>query len=168
MKKIRTLIVDDSALVRKLLAEILGSDPEIEVVGTAIDPYVARDRIKKLCVMEVVKGENQRSVRPVLNETVDLPNSRLMTDSAGAYAGIEQFGQHETVDHQLEYVRGDVHTQTIEGYWSLLKRGIVGTFHHVSVHRLPMYWRAAARASRAGVLRWPPLGARGRWRRRGR
>ena len=48
MKKIRTLIVDDSALVRKLLTEILSSDPAIEVVGAAIDPYVARERIKKL------------------------------------------------------------------------------------------------------------------------
>lgn len=48
MKKIRTLIIDDSALVRKLLNEILSSDPEIEVVGSAIDPYVARDRIKRL------------------------------------------------------------------------------------------------------------------------
>lgn len=46
--KISVLVVDDSALVRKLLSEILNSDPEIEVVGTAIDPYQAREKIKKL------------------------------------------------------------------------------------------------------------------------
>ena len=45
---IRVLIVDDSALVRKLLTEILKSDPAIEVVGTATDPYAARQKIKKL------------------------------------------------------------------------------------------------------------------------
>ena len=45
---IRVLIVDDSALVRKLLSEILTSDHEIDVVGTALDPYDARDKIKKL------------------------------------------------------------------------------------------------------------------------
>ncbi len=47
-QKIRVLIVDDSALVRKLLTEILESDPGIEVVGTAQDPFMARDKIKQL------------------------------------------------------------------------------------------------------------------------
>jgi len=47
-EKIKVLIVDDSALIRNLLTEILKSDTEIEVVGTAADPYIARDKIKKL------------------------------------------------------------------------------------------------------------------------
>lgn len=47
-KRIRTLIVDDSALVRKRLSDSLSKDPEIEVVGTAVDPYVARDKILAL------------------------------------------------------------------------------------------------------------------------
>ncbi|PZN33122.1 MAG: chemotaxis response regulator protein-glutamate methylesterase, partial [Proteobacteria bacterium] len=46
--KIKVLIVDDSALVRKLLSEMLSRDPEIEVVGVAADPYAARERIKQL------------------------------------------------------------------------------------------------------------------------
>ena len=46
--RIRVLIVDDSALMRQLLTQILGSDPQIEVVGTAADPFVARDKIKSL------------------------------------------------------------------------------------------------------------------------
>jgi two-component system chemotaxis response regulator CheB len=45
---IKVLVIDDSALIRQLLTKILDSDPEIEVVGTAPDPYVARDKIKKL------------------------------------------------------------------------------------------------------------------------
>ena len=48
MRKIRVLIVDDSALIRQLLTELLSTDAEIEVVGTASDPYVARQRIKEL------------------------------------------------------------------------------------------------------------------------
>lgn len=48
MKPIKVLIVDDSALVRKMLNEILSSDPGIEVVGVAQDPYIARDKIKEL------------------------------------------------------------------------------------------------------------------------
>lgn len=47
-KTIRVLIVDDSALVRKMLKEMLQTDPDIEVVGTASDPYDAREKIKKL------------------------------------------------------------------------------------------------------------------------
>ncbi|HEY9199760.1 MAG TPA: chemotaxis response regulator protein-glutamate methylesterase [Gammaproteobacteria bacterium] len=47
-RKVRVLVVDDSALVRQLLSEILAGDPGIEVVGTATDPYAARDRIKQL------------------------------------------------------------------------------------------------------------------------
>ena len=45
---IRVLVVDDSALIRQLLSKILSSDPEIEVVGTAMDPFAAREKIKKL------------------------------------------------------------------------------------------------------------------------
>jgi len=47
-KKIRVLVVDDSAVMRQLLSEILASDPQIEVVGTAPDPYAAREKIKSL------------------------------------------------------------------------------------------------------------------------
>jgi two-component system chemotaxis response regulator CheB len=47
-KKIKVLVIDDSAVIRKLLTEILASDPDIEVIGTAPDPYVARDKIKLL------------------------------------------------------------------------------------------------------------------------
>lgn len=47
-RPIRVLVVDDSAVVRKLVSDALKSDPEIEVVGTAVDPYVARDKIKEL------------------------------------------------------------------------------------------------------------------------
>jgi two-component system chemotaxis response regulator CheB len=46
--KIRVLIIDDSAIVRRLVAEALNSDPAIEVVGTAVDPYAARDKINEL------------------------------------------------------------------------------------------------------------------------
>ncbi len=47
-RRIRVLVIDDSAVVRKTVTEALNADPEIEVVGTAIDPYAARDKIKLL------------------------------------------------------------------------------------------------------------------------
>src|SRR5688572_2711308 len=48
VRPVRVLVVDDSALVRQLISDLLGADPHIEVVGTAADPYIARERIKQL------------------------------------------------------------------------------------------------------------------------
>jgi hypothetical protein len=50
------------------------------------------------------------------------------------------FEKHDMVNHSIgEYVRGDVHTNTIEGYFSILKRGIHGVYHHVSQKHLKRY-----------------------------
>jgi hypothetical protein len=64
-----------------------------------------------------------------------------MTDGAGQYRKMHrEFARHETVNHEIdEYVRGDAHTNTIEGYFSILKRGIVGTYHHISPQHLKRY-----------------------------
>lgn len=79
-----------------------------------------------------------RILRPIIFANVD-PKARLMTDSHSAYKGIRRHMRHDMVNHDIEYVRGDVHTQGIEGYWSLLKRGLHGTFHHVGVGYLGHY-----------------------------
>ena len=51
-----------------------------------------------------------------------------------------EFARHGVVNHGIgEYVRGDAHTNTIEGYFSILKRGITGTYHHVSQQHLKRY-----------------------------
>jgi hypothetical protein len=57
-----------------------------------------------------------------------------MTDGEGQYRIIgPTFARHETVNHGIEeYVRGDASTNTSEGYFSILKRGINGVYHHVS------------------------------------
>jgi transposase-like protein len=67
--------------------------------------------------------------------------SRLMTDDASWYVRIgEEFASHNTVNHEKdEYVRGDVHSNTVENYFSILKRGVYGTYHHVSAEHLPRY-----------------------------
>lgn len=64
-----------------------------------------------------------------------------MTDDAGRYRIMgPEFARHESVNHGAdEYVRGDAHTNTIEGYFSILKRGIHGVYHHVSQQHLKRY-----------------------------
>ncbi len=64
-----------------------------------------------------------------------------MTDELHAYKRIgKPFKKHYRIKHHLgQYVRGDVHTNTVEGFFSLLKRGIIGTFHSVSKKHLHRY-----------------------------
>ena len=64
-----------------------------------------------------------------------------MTDSASQYRKIwEHFPKHDTVNHLIgEYARGNVHTNTIEGYFGLFKRGVAGAFHHISEQHLQRY-----------------------------
>jgi transposase len=64
-----------------------------------------------------------------------------MTDDARVYQHMDKEGYvHESVNHSAyEYVRGDAHTNTIESFWAMLKRGINGTYIHVSKKHLPKY-----------------------------
>ena len=64
-----------------------------------------------------------------------------MTDEAKVYTKIKKdFAGHDAVNHSIgEYVRGDAHTNTAENYFSILKRGITGTYHHVSQRHLKRY-----------------------------
>ncbi len=65
--------------------------------------------------------------------------SLLATDESRVYAGLTEYN-HQTVDHsRKQYVVGAVHTNTIEGFWSIFKRGIVGSFHKVSAKYMPLY-----------------------------
>jgi transposase-like protein len=80
------------------------------------------------------------TLRPLLFTTVDR-KSTLMTDTAGGYHRLgKEFARHEMVDHgKDEYVRGDAYSNTVEGYFSVLKRGIIGVYHHVSEAHLKRY-----------------------------
>jgi transposase len=88
----------------------------------------------------VIKSRRVEHVVPVIQEWVE-PGSRVNTDKAKAFGDLDVHGyQHEWVDHsKKEYVRGEVHTNTIEGFWGCLKRGINGTYVWVSAKHLQKY-----------------------------
>lgn len=82
-----------------------------------------------------------RTLRPILTAQIDR-KSYLMTDESRVYPKIgEEFAGHGSVNHSIEeYVRGGFwHTNTVENYFSILKRGITGTYHHVSQQHLKRY-----------------------------
>ncbi len=83
---------------------------------------------------------NASNLRPVLKAQM-AKDAHLMTDEFQAYKAFGHlFASHNYVAHSKgEYVRGNVHTNTVEGYFSLLKRGLIGTYHHCSAKHLQRY-----------------------------
>ena len=86
-------------------------------------------------VTEVVDGENLRQF--VYNRVK--PKAEVFTDEAQAYKGLSGV-HHKQVKHSAkQYVDGNAHTNGIESFWSMLKRGYYGTYHKMSVKHLPRY-----------------------------
>ena len=91
-------------------------------------------------VARVVRDGRTETLVNFVRETVSDKVSLLCTDDAAAYRSLKAEYPHGSVDHKRrQYVVGAVHTNTIEGFWSIFKRGIVGTFHKVSAKYLPLY-----------------------------
>ena len=108
---------------------------------------------KKVCVVALVeRGGDVRSfpmanrmvtgtsLRVMIREQV-ATNARLFTDELNAYEKVgKEFADHQTVVHsEKEYVRGEAHVNTVEGFFSILKRGVNGVYHHVSRQHLGRY-----------------------------
>ncbi len=113
-----------------------GKGPQLDN-KTAVVTLVERNGEARSMAVDRVNRDN---LATVLQAHVD-PSATLMTDQNTVYAlPGREFASHQTVDHQRdEYVRGPVHVNTAEGYFSQLKRSIDGTHHHVSRRHLPRY-----------------------------
>jgi transposase-like protein len=98
---------------------------------------------RKGCVVARVTPDTKaRTVFPIMAQHV-LPATTIFTDDYPVYDGISAMGKgyiHNRVNHTAKvYVVGNCHTNTIEGFWSLLKRGIAGVYHAVSAKYLQSY-----------------------------
>lgn len=79
------------------------------------------------------------SILPVINENI-AKEATVNTDEGRHYFNLHKLRNHETVNHKAgEYVRGDVHTNTVEGYFSLFKRGMRGVYQHCKEKHLHRY-----------------------------
>ncbi len=87
--------------------------------------------------VERVTGINLKSI---IKQNVH-KSTTIMTDDFLSYRGLHKdFARHGVINHsRKEYVNGDIHTNTIEGYFSILKRGIIGVYHHVGKNHLHRY-----------------------------
>jgi len=80
-----------------------------------------------------------RHLRAFVRENVDVETTHLITDEYKGYLGMSRLLPHSVIRHTSWYVDGDIHTNTIEGFWALLKRGMFGQFHSVSRKHLQRY-----------------------------
>lgn len=137
---------------------LFGGEVELDATfhGGRYDPRRHRARRDKQAIMGIVQrgiesgpsqvkaflvpGENVPAVKKAVAEHVSF-DAKLYSDEHGAYRHLRKSGRHhEIVIHSTgEYVRGRVHTNTVENFWSLFKRGVIGSFHFVSVRHLQRY-----------------------------
>lgn len=144
--------------IRKSMEDTEGSllTGTIEVdetyVGGKYDPRRKRARHEKAAVVGLIQRGDSGKVRTMRLNTVSkatlvgtiLRNTdekaHIMTDEHAGYKSVGKHRKHESVNHiKEEWVRGNVHTNSIENYWSLFKRGLIGSFHQVSVKHLERY-----------------------------
>ena len=113
---------------RKALTGRAGVD-KVSVVGV-------KDRATNPVSAEVVGDTSRATLAGFIRRNV-LPGTRIYTDDATAYTSLSN---HQSVKHSVaEYVRGQVHTQGVESFWSTLKRAHKGTFHRLSPKHLHRY-----------------------------
>jgi len=136
------------------LAPPSGSDyVEIDetYIGRKKGTRVRRGQSHKLTVLTLVeRGGEVRSfhidkatfgtIFPILADNIDR-EAKIATDEGGQYSRLKRhFPKHETVNHAAEeWRRGDVHTNTVEGYFSIFKRGMKGVYQHCSEKHLHRY-----------------------------
>lgn len=90
--------------------------------------------------VRVLKKAWGKEIKPILKERIG-PNSTLVTDGFGGYSKIDgHFGKHVVLNKtQKKYTLGPYHTNTIEGFWSMLKRAKVGQYHKINIEHFQGY-----------------------------
>ena len=109
--------------------------------GTSKTPVVgAVERGGKVTAKATDKTKlHGTDLRAFVREYINTSSTDLITDEYKGYLGMGKVLPHAVIKHQEWYVDGDIHTNTIEGFWALLKRGMFGQYHSVSRRRLQRY-----------------------------
>ena len=98
------------------------------------------ERGGKVKAGNVSKGElKAKDLQELVRNNINTSNSILMTDEYRVYFGMNKVVKHFSINHSKEYARGAIHTNSIESFWAIVKRGMVGQFHKVSKKYLNRY-----------------------------
>ena len=113
-------------------AALTGTKGKVAVIGA-----ISR---KGMIVAKVIENTDTKTLDDFVHETVSKNVRLIATDEHSGYRLLGRDMNHRVVRHSAgEYVVGTTHTNTIEGFWSLFKRGIIGSYHKVSKEYLPLY-----------------------------
>src|SRR5262249_11322659 len=109
-------------------------------IGSGKTPIVGAVKRKGNVIARVIENVRADTLTAFVREAVSHKVSLLCTDQWAGYHRLDREYPHAIIDHSKEqYVIGAVHTQTIEGFWPIIKRGIVGSFHKASRKYMPLY-----------------------------
>ena len=108
--------------------------------GNKVVVVGALQRGGNIC-LQVVRGTDRETLHGFIRQNTAGDTQAIYTDEWPAYRGIaDQDTEHKTVKHrEKEFVKGNVHTNSLENVWSLLKRSIIGSYHQVSAKHLDAY-----------------------------
>ena len=155
MHRIRKAMATDQAALLQGIVEMdecyVGGKPRKGDYDDDDKPKRGRGT-KKIPVVGIVEREGEvriesakkikltsKNLMELVRKYVDPKKSLLMTDEYAGYKPMNKLLPHSTINHCYEYVRGTIHTNTIESFWAILKRGIIGQFHKVSEPYLQNY-----------------------------
>jgi transposase-like protein len=144
--------------IRKAMEEATENAPKLEGTVEVDETYIGgrydkrRERLpkEKQAVMGMIERHGRLEVKairtagrkiivPIIEKRVD-KNATLMTDEYAAYKSLDREYHREVVKHsEDEWVRGNANTNSIENAWSLFKRSIVGSFHHIDAKHVSAY-----------------------------
>ena len=127
----------------------IGKDPKFMRYHPKGKKIGLRQKMKVLALVDRETGQvrsqvidhlSKRDIAPILRENI-AKEARLSTDEASHYRSLgKEFAEHLAVNHGVEeYVRGDAHTNTLEGYFSIFKRGMKGVYQHCAKKHLHRY-----------------------------
>jgi transposase-like protein len=109
-------------------------------IGSGKTPVVGAVKRKGNVIARVVDNVRSDTLTAFVREAVSHKVSLLCTDQWPGYKRLDGKYPHAVIDHARgQYVVGAIHTQNIEGFWSIFKRGVVGTFHKMSRKYMPLY-----------------------------
>jgi transposase-like protein len=105
----------------------------------------AKDKLVVMGILErgghirtqIIADRKKETLHPIIRQNVE-PGSAIFTDEMGGYKGMDEY-EHQIIDHAVKYVDGRIHTNGLENFWSLLKRGLAGTYVSVEPFHLFRY-----------------------------